>query len=127
MHEMSLAEGVRAIVEDAARSQGLTRITAVVLEIGELANVEIDALRFCFDAVMQNTVAAGARLEIASVPGRGWCMQCADTVPVARLYDPCPRCGSYQVQATGGTEMRVKEIEVGRDTGDLAEEPTTRT
>jgi hydrogenase nickel incorporation protein HypA/HybF len=27
-------------------------------------------------------------------------------------YDPCPRCGGFQVQATGGTEMRVKELEI---------------
>jgi hydrogenase nickel incorporation protein HypA/HybF len=39
-------------------------------------------------------------------------MQCAETVPISALYDPCPKCGSYQVQATGGTEMRVKELEV---------------
>jgi len=33
-------------------------------------------------------------------------------VPIDTLYDPCPRCGGFQVQATGGTEMRVKELEV---------------
>jgi hydrogenase nickel incorporation protein HypA/HybF len=24
----------------------------------------------------------------------------------------CPRCGGYRVQVTGGTEMRVKELEI---------------
>ncbi|MBS0357356.1 MAG: hydrogenase maturation nickel metallochaperone HypA [Proteobacteria bacterium] len=112
MHEMSLAEGIRQIVEDAGRSQGFNKVKTVVLEIGQLSSVEPDSLRFCFDVVMQDSIAAGAVLQIDSVPGSGWCMQCAETVPVAALYDPCPKCGSYQVQATGGTEMRVKELEI---------------
>ena len=111
MHEMALAEGVRGIVEQAVAGQQLTRVTAVVLEIGELASVEVDALSFCLEVVLRDTVAAGARIEVEAVPGSGWCMECADTVSIARLYDPCPRCGGYQVQATGGTEMRVKELE----------------
>ena len=51
-------------------------------------------------------------LQIDSLPGRGWCAQCAEMVPITALYDACPRCGSYQVQASGGTEMRVKELEI---------------
>lgn len=112
MHEMSLAEGVLQIVEDAARAQGFSRVRAVRLEIGQLAAVECEALRFCFDAVVRDTVADGAALEIIDVPGAGWCMQCAETVPLPALYEPCPKCGSYQVQATAGTEMRVKDIEI---------------
>lgn len=112
MHEMSLAEGVRGIVEDAARAHEAQRVKTVVLEIGALAAVEVEALRFCLDVVLKDSVAEGAAIEIVGVPGTGWCMACADTVTVARLYDACPRCGGYQVQPTGGTEMRVKELEL---------------
>lgn len=113
MHEMSLAEGIRGIVEEAVRSQHLGRVTAVVVEIGELSSVEPEALAFCFDVVMQGSPAHGARMDVVRVAGAGWCLQCAQTVAVRRLYDPCPHCGSYQVQPTGGTEMRVRELEVG--------------
>lgn len=112
MHEMSLAEGVRGIVEDAARAHGGRRISAMVLEIGELAAVEVEALTFCLEVVLRGSVAEGARIDIEATPGTGWCMQCAATVPVAALYDACPQCGSYQVQPTGGTEMRVKAVEL---------------
>jgi len=112
VHEMSLAEGVRGIVEDAARAQGFTRVKTVVLEIGELSTVEVEALRFCLDVVLRDTLAEGAGLEIESVPGIGWCIACERSVPLAHLYDACPNCGGYQVRATGGTEMRVKELEV---------------
>jgi hydrogenase nickel incorporation protein HypA/HybF len=112
MHEMSLAEGIVQLVEDAARDEGYRKVRTVWLEIGRLAGVETEALRFCFDAVTRDTVAEGARLEIIDLPGQAWCMQCADQVEIAELYDPCPVCGSFQMQVTGGSEMRVKELEV---------------
>ena len=112
MHEMSLAEGVLQLVEDTARRENAQRVKLVVLEIGRLSSVQPDALRFCFDAVMRGGIARDAALEIVDVPGAGWCMQCAATVPMQELYGACPTCGSHQVQPTGGTEMRVKEIEI---------------
>ena len=44
MHEMSLAESVREIVDETARASGAKRVIAVRLEIGKLAQVEIDAV-----------------------------------------------------------------------------------
>ena len=112
MHEMSLAEGIVQLVEEAARTDGCSKVTTVWLEIGQLAAVEIESLRFCFDAVTRDGIAEGARLEIIETPGQGWCMKCEGNVPVTALYEPCPVCGSYQIQVTGGSEMRVKEFEV---------------
>lgn len=112
MHEMSLAMGVLQIVEDAARAQRFRRVRSVLLEIGELSMVEAEAMRFCFDAVSRGTLAEGATLNVVEVAGQGLCFNCNMTVPLAVLYDPCPACGGHPVQATGGTEMRVKELEV---------------
>ena len=107
---MSLAEGVLQLVEDTARREQAHRVKLVVLEIGRMSSVQPEALSFCFDVVTRNSVLEGAALEIVDVPGAGWCMQCAATVPMTELYGSCPTCGSYQVQPTGGTEMRVREI-----------------
>ncbi len=112
MHEMSLAEGVLQLIEDAAREQHFARVTMVCLEIGALSSVERESLAFCFDAVTRSSIAEGACLEILEVPGSGWCLPCGRAVAMAELYDACPHCGGYQVQVTGGTEMRVKELEV---------------
>jgi hydrogenase nickel incorporation protein HypA/HybF len=112
MHEMSLAEGVLQLIEDAARAQSFTQVNTVRLEIGELSGVEPEAMRFCFDAVTRNSVAQGAQLEIIALPGVGWCMACAQSVPMKEVFGECPRCGGYQMQVTGGTEMRVKDLEV---------------
>jgi len=112
MHEMSLAESMLQIIEGAAREQDFRRVRAVVLEIGRLAAVEPDAMRFCFDAVTSGSIAEGARLEIIETAGQGHCEKCAENFPLVALYEPCPVCGSYEVRVTGGDEMRVKELEV---------------
>lgn len=112
MHEMALAEGVREIVDEAARSGGARRVAAVRLEIGRLAQVEVDALRFAFDVVKRGSLADSARLEIVESEGSAWCMRCSETVAIAGLGEPCPKCAHYQLQVTGGDRMRVLEIEV---------------
>lgn len=112
MHEMSLAEGVLGAIEDAARAQRFTAVKTVRLEIGRLAAVELDALRFAFDVVKRGGIADGAQLEIVDVPGAAWCLRCCDTVPLASRGDACPRCGSHQLQVASGEQLRVKELEV---------------
>lgn len=112
MHEMAIAESMLEIVESTARRSGATRVKVVRLEIGALAHIAPDALRFCFDAVTRGGIADGAELAIVATPGAAWCMPCAETVPLERLGDACPRCGSYQLSVAEGDEMRVKEIEI---------------
>ena len=112
MHEMALAESMLQIVEDAAGKNGAARVTAVRLELGALSHVEQEALRFCFEAVAKGGLANGATLEIDATPGAAWCMPCSERVPLARLGDPCPRCGGWQLAVVAGDEMRVKEIEI---------------
>ncbi|WP_301100687.1 hydrogenase maturation nickel metallochaperone HypA [Propionivibrio sp.] len=112
MHEMSLAENVLQIIEDAARADGFHRVRKVILEIGQLAVVEPDAMRFCFDAVVRDSLADRAILEIVEIPGSGWCMNCAATVPMSDIITACSLCGGYSLQATGGKEMKLRALEV---------------
>ena len=122
MHEMALAQSMLEIVEQTARDNGAGRITLVRLEIGALSHVEPEALRFCFDAVTRESVADGARLDIRRTPGEAWCMPCGVTVPLARLGDACPHCGSYQLCISNGDAMRVQEIEVASNASGRARE-----
>ena len=112
MHEMSLCEGVLQVIQDHAERHGFSRVETVWLEIGGLSGVEVESMRFCFDAVTRGSLADGARLEIIEVPGRAWCLKCAKEVQVEKRFDACPDCGSYQLQVIGGEEMRIKELEV---------------
>jgi hydrogenase nickel incorporation protein HypA/HybF len=112
MHEMALCEGIIQILEDEARRQSFSRVITVCVEIGALSHVAPEAMKFCFEAVAARTIASGAVLEILELPGAAWCMACSQSVAIKQRYEPCPSCGSYQLQVTAGEEMRVKELEV---------------
>lgn len=107
---MALAEGVLQIVENAARTQGFSRVTEVRLEIGSLSGVEPEALRFSLGVVFNRSLAADAAIVFIEQPGRGRCLQCQADIAVTTLFDPCPHCDSYAVEITGGREMRVKDL-----------------
>ena len=111
MHEMSLCEGIREIVETQAQAHGVARITRVRLEIGRFSGVEKDALAFAFDVVMRGSVAEGADLVMIDVPGTAMCFDCGHEVEIAERLDPCPDCGGGRLLPKGGNEMKIKDLE----------------
>jgi hydrogenase nickel incorporation protein HypA/HybF len=112
MHEVSLIESVVALVEDARIVNHFSRVLMIRLDVGALGHVEPEALRFCFDAVARGTIAEGARLEIAIIPGVGSCAACGESVPLDAHFAACPLCGNSDVRMTAGAEMRLAELEV---------------
>jgi hydrogenase nickel incorporation protein HypA/HybF len=112
VHEMAMAEDVLEIMEAAAQREGFRRVRTAWLEIGRFASVEPEAMRVCFDILAKHSVADGARLEIIETPGSAWCVTCSRSTAVAAIGDPCPHCGGYQLRLTGGTGLRVKQLEV---------------
>ena len=112
MHEMSLCEGIRRVVDEAAAAPEIARVTRVRLEIGRFAGVEKDALSFAWDVVMRGSKAEGATLEMIDLPGRAICFDCVKTVEIADRLDTCPDCGSGKLLPEGGDEMRIKDMEV---------------
>lgn len=112
MHEMSLCESILGVIEKTAAAQNFHKVNRVRLEIGPLAGVEIEAMRFSFDAVTRGSLAEGAELEIIMPAVTAWCMNCAKPVEVTTRFDACPECGGFEVQVTGGDELRIKDMEV---------------
>lgn len=112
MHEMSLAESILQLIEDAARTHDFARVRRVRLEIGRFACVEAEALRFGFAVVAKGSRAEGARLDIVETPGRGTCLDCGTPAEMADRLDPCPACGGVRLVPTGGDEMRIRDLEV---------------
>ena len=113
MHEMSLVSGILDIAGREAAAAGAKVINAVEVEVGLLAGVEIDSLRFCFEVARQGTPgAADARLVIHEVPGRGACVKCGAESEVDDFVALCPGCGEGLMDITKGREMRVVSINV---------------
>jgi hydrogenase nickel incorporation protein HypA/HybF len=112
MHEMSLLESIIEVVEDEHRKQPFGRVRMIRVKLGALAMVEPDSLRFCFAIIAGGSVAEGARLEIDTVSGAGWCEDCCAHVTLTARYGPCPGCGDARLRMTAGNELQLTEIEV---------------
>ncbi|MEL6798688.1 MAG: hydrogenase maturation nickel metallochaperone HypA [Pseudomonadota bacterium] len=112
MHEMSLCEGIRDVVEDQARAHSAAAISKVRVEIGRFSGVEKNALSFAFDIVMRGSVAEGATLEMIDLPGTAICYDCMETVEIDDRLAPCPNCGGGKLMPVSGDEMRIKDLEV---------------
>jgi len=107
VHELALMESV------VDQITGLidARVALVRLEIGELAGVDVEALRFCFGVCTQETPLAGAELDIVIVHARAHCHSCGTEQPTRSLVASCT-CGSFDRAIVAGTELRLKEVEV---------------
>ncbi|WP_019819100.1 hydrogenase maturation nickel metallochaperone HypA/HybF [Saccharomonospora saliphila] len=111
MHELSITQGVvRAVVEHT----GGDRVLVVRLEIGALSGVEVDSVRFCFDAVTRGTPLDGAELVVDRPEGRGRCRPCGAEFPLGSVLDGCA-CGSLDVEVVAGEQLRIRNVEVARD------------
>ena len=108
MHEMSIAN---AVVEACAERASGARVIRVRLEIGALAAVMEDAVRFCFDECARDTVLEGAKLEIIGIAGRAECGTCGASLVMTSLIGNCS-CGSIDLRIVAGQELRVKEMEL---------------
>lgn len=112
MHEMSLCEGIRNVIEEQARAHDAAKIARVRVEIGRFAGVEKEALAFAFDVVMRGSVAEGATLEMIDLPGKAMCMDCVEVVEIDDRLSPCPDCGGGKLVPVSGDEMRIKDMEI---------------
>jgi hydrogenase nickel incorporation protein HypA/HybF len=112
MHEISLCRSLLQVIERQSEQQHFRRVKTVRLEVGALAGVEPAALEFSFAAVMKQTLAEGARLEIIRVPAQGWCEQCGRSIVIEQRIDSCPVCHAFPLGITAGDELNLKELEV---------------
>jgi len=113
MHEAGIMESTLALAAAKARDQGATRIHRIVLRIGALSGVEPEALRFAFDAMAKQTPAAGAVLDIETVPACGRCEECYLEFEVTSGFIfTCPKCGRISGDLNQGRELELARLEI---------------
>lgn len=113
MHELSLCQSIVELVERCADAEGMSHVTAVTIQVGVAANVETDALQFCFEALTTDTRLAGASLVIETVPLTACCNRCGQPFKPPTLASPCPACGAHAPRLLSGQELRVKAFSGG--------------
>ena len=115
MHEISLACDILRVVEATAARENFFRVAQIQLEIGSLASVEQQALRFALTAMTPGTCLEGSEITINEVHGVAHCIDCQARVGVTTHFDACPKCGGHALQATKGFDVRIADLVVFND------------
>ncbi len=112
MHEMTICESIIGQLEDERILRGFDTVKRVRLEIGMLSCLDPDALRYAFEISTRDTFLEGAVLEIDRPPGQAKCLDCGAETQVSNRLDTCPVCGGAHLDASGGSQMRLIEMEI---------------
>jgi hydrogenase nickel incorporation protein HypA/HybF len=108
MHELSIAESV---LDTITARTGDREVREVRLEIGKLAGVSVDSLRFCFEVATAGTALERAALDIVEPSGRARCASCGQEFMIDDRILLCA-CGSSDVRVLAGEELRILSVEV---------------
>ena len=109
MHEFGYAEALRDVVERRAAGRPVLRIR---VQAGVLHRLDQESLGQAFGMVAADGVAAGATIELVTVPLAVRCRACQAQ---AESQDPLPlclSCGSADLDVSGGDEFVLESIEL---------------
>jgi hydrogenase nickel incorporation protein HypA/HybF len=115
MHEMSVANSVLEAVRKEAARYPASRPTKVGLRIGEMAGIDCESLRFCFEALVKDSDLEPLELAIETCPLQYRCRQCGEQFVVQNYDLHCSACGSDAADFVSGDELDLAYLEVGED------------
>lgn len=111
MHEMSIAINIVDIAVEEANKAGADLISEIVLDIGSLSGVEIEALKFAMDsAVKSSPVLDKSKLLINEIQAKARCRQCQNEFDVESVFSLCEKCQSYDMEILQGNEMKIRSL-----------------
>ncbi len=111
MHEWSLAEEVRSVVLEEARTNALSSIAQVTLEIGTLSCVEPGNLKFAIEKSLEESIAADANINIITRKGKVKCHHCKKIFEAEDMYQTCAYCNQYGFTIIDGKDMLITGME----------------
>jgi hydrogenase nickel incorporation protein HypA/HybF len=116
MHELAVTQSIIAVCSD--RADG-ARVLRVTLEIGTLACVLPESLRFCYDVAVEGTNLQGSELEIIRIPARSRCRDCGVDFEMDDILSRCA-CGSVNLECpSSGGELRIRSMEIEENTPEV--------
>jgi hydrogenase nickel incorporation protein HypA/HybF len=114
MHEAGFCHGVLHAVEDRAAGRPVARIG---VRVGSLHRIVPAAFEQSFRMMAAGGVAEGASAQVTVVPAEGACGSCGGTFPSMDPPIACPRCGGFDVRASGGDELVLEWVEYREPVG----------
>ena len=107
MHEMSIMQSVLDAAFSALEQSNESRITEIMLTVGEQTDIQEIPLNFAFEALKQGTVARNAKLKVNLLGTKSQCNDCDVDFEHDRFTMICPDCQSIDLKLITGKELRI--------------------
>lgn len=107
MHEFGLCEGVLEAVQHRASGRP---VAGIRVRCGVLHAVDPESMSQAFGLVAAGTEAAGATVDVVTVPATVTCRDCGTASESTDQLAVCPRCGGADVEVTGGDELVLESV-----------------
>ena len=106
MHELSFAQALVENVMKIAEEKKAKKVSRVVVEVGDLLLINPEQLKFCYDALIKNTILEGSELEIVRVEASLVCGSCGRKY--SELVSLCECGGVLKIER--GEEFVLKSV-----------------
>lgn len=117
MHELSMAQGIIDAVLKTAEENNASEVTEVSIEIGRLAMINPEQLKFMLGVLIENTIVENAKIEIEEIPVEVECPECGfqgnavlDDLDHYAPIVTCPKCDNKRISILNGKDCIVKNI-----------------
>lgn len=111
MHELTVVSNIFKIIMETAEKNNLKSISKISLKVGRQRHLAPDLMKFAFDSVSNNTIAAGANIDIKSVDIKMRCKSCGLDFLVDDNTYLCISCGSSGLETISGKDLLIESIE----------------
>lgn len=117
-----MAQGILNAVLETAEANDANKVTDIVIEIGRLAMLNPEQLKFMLDILVEDTIAAEANIVLEDIDVEIKCYNCdyegIGDVDDSDHYAPmilCPKCESHRVNVLNGKDVTVKTISIEKE------------
>ena len=115
MHELSLAQAIwRQVIGEMERRPEY-RLAALSIVVGAFSGADPESLEFAMRLVVEESAWPTAEVRIRTEPVALKCRACGRAYETETLDLACPDCGGFDVEVTGGRDLRLESLEIVQD------------
>ena len=127
MHELAISDTICKIIKDEAQKRNMSSVKKAVLRIGVMNAFQRENLEVALKSYKDDAVMSDIAFDIEKVPVELKCKKCETKFKDNRFDDfdfahrvahapafyssePCPKCGSEEIEIISGNELTLVSI-----------------
>lgn len=113
MHELSITQGLIALVAGECRKENIESPKKIIADLGILTGYKKESILYFYGLLRKDIpLLADAELEIREICAKVSCNSCKTASVITEPYMIfCSHCGSRDINITSGREFIVKDIQ----------------